>query len=81
MIKGIILTWVGFTADGTEAEKIAAIEDLAVVIAALSVAMPCLSLYLFSRYEITRSKHETNLDELGYTEGAEPRRGANPIAR
>lgn len=76
MIKGLILTWVGFSVDGTQVEKIAAIEDLAVVIVVLSILLPCLSVYLFSRYEITRSKHETNLDELGYMENEERATGA-----
>ncbi len=67
MIKGLILTAVGFSATATEVDKIAAVEDLAVVIMILQVILPSISLYLFSKYEITRSLHESNLDELGYT--------------
>ena len=69
MIKGIVLTLVGFSATGTAAEKIAAIESLAAVVVVLAIAMPSLSLWIFSRYQITRQVHEGNLAELGYTPG------------
>lgn len=68
MIKGIVLTIVGFTPDGTEAEKAAAIEGLAAVIVVLSIVMPVLSVWIFSRYQITRDIHADNLESLGYVE-------------
>ena len=75
MIKGIVLTIVGFSPDGTEAEKAAAIEGLAAVIVVLSIVMPVLSVWIFSRYQITRNIHDDNLESLGYVEkGEAPRR-------
>ena len=71
MIKGIVLTLVGFSATGTHAEKVAAMEDLAAVIVVLAVALPSLSLWIFSRYQITQRVHEGNLAELGYTQKAD----------
>ena len=68
MIKGIVLTLVGFTPDGTEAEKVAAIEGLAGVIVVLSIILPATSLWIFSRYQITRDIHDRNLENLGYVE-------------
>ncbi|HAJ75525.1 MAG TPA: hypothetical protein DCM64_03625, partial [Gammaproteobacteria bacterium] len=68
MIKGMILTLVGFSATASQADKVLAIQDLALMIVILNIILPSISLYLFSRYEITRSKHESNLGELGYKE-------------
>jgi hypothetical protein len=42
------------------------------VIVVLSIILPMISLYLFSRYEITRTQHESNLGVLGYTTTEEP---------
>ena len=72
MIKGLILTFIGFSATASEAEKIASMEDLAVVIVVLSLTLPMVSLYLLSRYEINRSQHESNLGFLGYNTTEEP---------
>ena len=69
MIKGILLSVVGFSAEATRLEKIAAVEQLAVAIVIISVILPSLALYLFSKYEITRNRHDANLDQLGYGEG------------
>lgn len=66
MIKGVLLSVVGFSAEGTQADKIAAIEHLALAIVIISVLLPSLALYLFSKYEITQSRHDANLDNLGY---------------
>jgi GPH family glycoside/pentoside/hexuronide:cation symporter len=68
MIKGIVLTLVGFNPAGTAAEKVAAIEGLAAVMVVLAVVMPWISLWIFSRYQITRDIHDGNLESLGYTE-------------
>ena len=35
----------------------------------LAVALPALALWIFSKYTITRSVHEQNLQELGYSSG------------
>ena len=77
VIKGSILTAVGFSTATSELEKIAAVERLAAVFLVLGVALPSLALWIFSHYEITRDLHEQNLDELGYTgeEGAPPASG------
>ncbi len=71
IIKGGILTAVGFSDAVTEAEKIAAVEQLAFVVALLAVMLPTLALWIFSHYDITQSVHEQNLLDLGYEEGAE----------
>jgi GPH family glycoside/pentoside/hexuronide:cation symporter len=68
MIKGVILSAVGFAADGTHAQKVAAVVNLAAVTTVLGIVMPSLALWIFSRYEITRSVHDENLGTLGYTE-------------
>ena len=68
MIKGVILTAVGFEATGTEVEKVVAIEKLAAVIVVLGIGLPALSLWIFSKYQITQRLHERNLSELGYDE-------------
>jgi GPH family glycoside/pentoside/hexuronide:cation symporter len=72
MIKGLILTAVGFSATAEFAEKAAAIQDLALVIVGLGVVLPCISLYLLSRYEITQAMHSDNLANLGYVDDEEP---------
>ena len=46
--------------------KALAVERLAVVFIALGIALPALSLWIFSKYQITREVHEANLSELGY---------------
>ncbi|NRA03131.1 MAG: MFS transporter [Myxococcales bacterium] len=66
IIKGSILTLVGFSAAETDAEKVLAVERLAVVFIALVIALPSLSLWIFSKYQITQQIHEENLLELGY---------------
>jgi Na+/melibiose symporter-like transporter len=71
MIKGLILTFIGFSATASEAEKVASMQDLAVVIVVLSLTLPMVSLYLLSRYEINRSQHESNLGFLGYNTAEE----------
>ena len=43
-----------------------AVERLAVVFIALVIALPSLSLWIFSKYQITQQIHEENLLELGY---------------
>ena len=68
MIKGVILTAVSFEATGTEVEKVVAIEKLAAVIVVLGIALPALSLWIFSKYQITQQLHERNLSALGYDE-------------
>lgn len=77
MIKGLILTLVGFSATAPEAEKILAIQELAIVIVVLAIILPSISLFLLSRYEITRSVHESNLDELGYGNAEGDAKGEN----
>ena len=72
MIKGIVLTAVGFEATGSDLEKVAAVEKLAAVIVVLGVALPSLSLAIFSRYQITQEVHDENLSELGYTDEPDP---------
>lgn len=73
VIKGSILSAVGFSAAVTAAEKADAIVNLAAVIAVLSVVLPSLSLWIFSHYEITQDTHDANLEALGYADhdGAE----------
>ena len=66
MIKGLILTAVGFSAAAPVAAKVNAIEQLAIVIVVIYVVSPLISLTLLSRYEITRETHEDNLQNLGY---------------
>lgn len=68
MIKGIVLTVVGFNAGATVADKVAAVQSLAAVIVVLAVVLPATSLWLFSRYQITRNVHDSNLENLGYVE-------------
>ena len=41
-------------------------ERLAVVFIVLGIALPALSLWIFSKYQITQEVHESNLSELGY---------------
>jgi len=67
IIKGSILTAVGFSAAETDAEKAAAVVNLAWVFAILGVALPSIALWIFSKYTITREVHEQNLAELGYS--------------
>lgn len=71
MIKGLILTAVGFSATASFAAKVAAIQDMAIVIVGLAITLPTISLYLLSRYEITRESHDENLDDLGYSDDEE----------
>jgi len=66
IIKGSILTAVGFSTAVTDAEKIAAVEDLAWVFVLLGILLPAIALFIFSKYAITRQIHEQNLVELGY---------------
>ena len=66
IIKGSILTAVGFSTAVTDAEKIAAVEDLAWVFVLLGILLPSIALIIFSKYAITRQIHEQNLVELGY---------------
>lgn len=68
MIKGILLSIVGFSASASQADKIVAIEQLAIAIVLISIVLPSLALYLFSKYEITRNLHDDNLKSLRYTE-------------
>jgi GPH family glycoside/pentoside/hexuronide:cation symporter len=70
MIKGLILTLVGFSAAASHAEKVQSVEHLAAVIVVLGIVLPSTSLYIFSKYEITRERHAGNLDALGYTSDA-----------
>ena len=46
----------------------AAVERLAVVFIVLVIALPSLSLWIFSKYQITQEVHEQNLSALGYDE-------------
>ena len=79
MIKGLILTYVGFSAAAPLAAKVAAIQDLALVILGLAVVLPSISLYLLSKYEITRGMHDENLRTLGYAgDGAADVTGDDP---
>ncbi len=66
MIKGVMLTAVGFVATNSLEAKIAAMQDLAGIIVILSIIMPSISLFLLSRYELTQSSHQANLTDLGY---------------
>ena len=66
MIKGVMLTAVGFVATNSVEEKIAAMEDLAGIIVVLSIIMPSICLVLLSRYELTKTSHQSNLTDLGY---------------
>ena len=67
VIKGAILTAVGFSVDASFEEKVVSIEYLAAVIVVLGVILPGIALYIFSKYEITKDSHQKNLDDLGYT--------------
>jgi Na+/melibiose symporter-like transporter len=67
IIKGVILTAVGFSVAISAGEKVDAIERLAAVVAVLGITLPALSLYIVNKYEITQSSHDKNLDNLGYT--------------
>lgn len=69
IIKGSILTMVGFSTAETELQKVAAVENLAFVFVILGIALPALALWIFSKYTITKSVHEQNLQELGYSSG------------
>ena len=69
IIKGTILTAVGFSTAETEAAKVAAVENLAFVFVLLGIGLPSLSLWIFSKYTITQAVHEQNLAQLGYTSG------------
>ena len=71
IIKGGILTAVGFSDAVTDAEKIEAVGYLAMVVAALAIILPSIALAIFSRYDITQSVHEQNLLDLGYEEETE----------
>ncbi|MDE0745426.1 MAG: MFS transporter, partial [SAR202 cluster bacterium] len=66
MIKGVMLTAVGFAATNSVEEKFAAMEDLAGIIVVLSIIMPSICLVLLSRYELTKTSHQSNLTDLGY---------------
>jgi Na+/melibiose symporter-like transporter len=66
MAKGPLLYFVGFQAAASTANKTLAIQDLALVVAILSVIMPAICLYLLSKYQITRAQHQGNLSGLGY---------------
>ncbi len=68
VIKGAILTAVGFSVDASFEEKVLSIEYLAAVIVILGVILPGIALYIFSKYEITKDSHQKNLDDLGYTQ-------------
>lgn len=71
IIKGSILTAVGFSGAETDAEKAAAVENLAAVFVVLGVLLPAAALWIFARYEITRDLHEENLQQLGYRRAEE----------
>ena len=66
MVKGPLLYFVGFQAAASTADKTLAIQDLAFIVAILSVVMPVICLYLLSKYQITRDQHQGNLSGLGY---------------
>jgi len=66
VVKGVLLTAVGFEAAAGDAEKAAATAKLAAILVALGVLLPSLSLWILSHYEITRDTHERNLAQLGY---------------
>lgn len=70
IIKGSVLTLVGFSAAETDAEKVVAVQYLAFVFVILGMALPALSLWIFSKYTITKSVHEQNLEQLGYRDVA-----------
>ena len=70
MVKGLILSVVGFSATAPLAQKIASIQDLALIILVLGVVLPPISLYLLSKYEITRASHADHLATLGYADDA-----------
>jgi Na+/melibiose symporter-like transporter len=67
IVKGSILTAVGFSAASSDVEKAAAVENLAWVFVLLGIVLPALALWIFSKYSITRVIHEQNLAELGYS--------------
>ena len=68
MAKGPLLYFVGFQAAASTADKTLAIQDLAFVVAILSVIMPAICLYLLSKYQITHAQHQGNLSGLGYND-------------
>ncbi len=70
MAKGPLLYFVGFQAAASTADKTLAIQDLAVVVAILSIVMPAICLYILSKYQITREQHQGNLSGLGYRDEA-----------
>lgn len=73
IIKGSILTAVGFSVATTDVEKVAAVEDLAWVFALLAIVLPGIALWIFSKYAITRDIHERNLIDLGYVDELDER--------
>ena len=66
IIKGAILTAVGFSVAVNAEDKALAIERLAATVVILGITLPALSLYIVSKYEITKSSHESKLEDLGY---------------
>jgi glycoside/pentoside/hexuronide:cation symporter, GPH family len=68
IIKGAILTAVGFSVAVSDEDKVLAIERLAATVVVLGITLPALSLYIVSKYEITKSSHESKLEDLGYNE-------------
>lgn len=80
MIKGLVLSLVGFSAAASEADKVQSIEALAAIIVVLGVVLPSTSLYIFSKYEITRDRHDRNLDALGYAADERPTRSTADTA-
>jgi len=67
IVKGSILTAVGFSAASTDVEKVDAVANLAWVYVLLGILLPAIALWIFSKYTITRAVHERNLAELGYS--------------
>lgn len=66
IIKGAILTAVGFSVAVSAEDKVLAIERLAATVVILGITLPALSLFIISKYEITKSSHEKKLQDLGY---------------
>jgi glycoside/pentoside/hexuronide:cation symporter, GPH family len=66
IVKGILLTAVGFSVTATGMEKVDAIERLAAVVIVLGIVLPSLALFMVSKYEITELSHDGKLQELGY---------------
>ena len=58
----------GFSVAVADAEKVLAIERLAATVVVLGLVLPCISLYIISKYEITEASHEDKLKGLGYAE-------------